>query len=270
MSIPSLTFERRYRVQIREPDSYNITLVGCGGTGSFLALHLARLAYHARERYGYDVRLFFVDPDVVEVRNIGRQNFCPAELGYHKAWSLMQRYNVAFGLNTVAWTVPFEEGMLRPQYYYHAFNLVVGAVDNTAARRDIDKAVRGFNNHQLYWLDCGNHEHSGQVLLGNRGDIGKPQIALDTCAGLPLPSIQHPELIKNQESRIKNQGTRIEDGESCAELTVNDVQSLMINQAMATWAAQYVYRLVIARDLDVYATYLDLETGSVRSLGIIK
>jgi hypothetical protein len=42
----------------------------------------------------------------------------------------------------------------------------------------------------------------------------------------------------------------------------------MINQAVATYAAQYVYRLVMSHDLDVYATYLDLMAGSARSMGI--
>ena len=89
-----------------------VTLAGCGGTGSFLALHLARLAYHARERHGLDVRLAFVDPDVVEEKNVGRQNFCPAEVGQPKAQRLMARYNRAFGLSIRAHVGRFEGDMV--------------------------------------------------------------------------------------------------------------------------------------------------------------
>jgi len=41
-----------------------------------------------------------------------------------------------------------------------------------------------------------------------------------------------------------------------------------VNQMTAGWAASYVYRMLIGKDLDVYATYFDLVTGSARSVGI--
>ena len=56
--------------------------------------------------------------------------------------------------------------------------------------------------------------------------------------------------------------------ESCAELVLTDVQSLMINQAIAGWLATYVSRLLVSRDLNAYATYLDLSSGSTRSVFI--
>lgn len=57
-------------------------------------------------------------------------------------------------------------------------------------------------------------------------------------------------------------------GLSCADLALADVQSLMVNQAVAGWAASYIARLLISHDLDVYATYFDLVAGSARSLAI--
>jgi len=249
-----MNIERRYRIECGEIDQ--IVLVGCGGTGSFLALHLARLAYHVREQHGRDIHLAFVDPDVVEDRNIGRQNFCPAEIGQHKAWTLMQRFNAAFGLDIKAYPERFERDVLN-----HRVRLVIGCVDNAAARRDIHNVAQRSKAQQLWWLDCGNHEHSGQVLLGNRADIVEPEISpMGFCSGLPLPSVQHPELLESEPVS--------EIGESCADLLLSDVQGLMVNQAVATYAAQYVYRLTLTRDLDVYATYVDLITGGARSLPV--
>jgi len=40
----TLNHEKRYTLQVGNPEHVEIVLVGCGGTGSFLALHLARLA----------------------------------------------------------------------------------------------------------------------------------------------------------------------------------------------------------------------------------
>lgn len=55
---------------------------------------------------------------------------------------------------------------------------------------------------------------------------------------------------------------------SCADLALADVQSLMVNQAVAGWAATYLAQLLLSHDLDVYATYFDLVAGSARSLPI--
>lgn len=253
-----LRVEKRAFVGFPFGEELHVILVGCGGTGSFLALHLARLAWHLRERKGQALPLTFVDPDVLEEKNVGRQNFCPAEVGQAKAWALMRRYNAAFGLDIQARVTRLDRQMLdgrRP-------TLLIGAVDNAAGRRSLYADT--VENRQVWWLDCGNHEHSGQVLLGNREDLTAPEISpLGFCGGLPLPSVQHPELLENLESRIENP-------ESCAELALRDAQSLMINQMMAGIAAGYVSRLVLSRDLDVYATYVDLATLGMRSLGIVK
>jgi PRTRC genetic system ThiF family protein len=252
----TIEIKRRYRVEIGAPHRYLITLVGCGGTGSFLALHLARLAYHARQRHGLDIGLCFVDPDVVEEKNIGRQNFCPAEIGLNKAHTLAIRYSAAFGLE-----IHFVERALNADTIPSpgsSFSLVLGAVDNPPARQMLHKICSTF---PFWWLDCGNHEHAGQVLLGNRPHLEKPEISpLGFCAGLPLPSVQHPELLAEARPARRAQ--------SCADLALADAQSLMINQAVATYAAQYVYRLILNRDLDIYATYIDLVAGSARSLPI--
>jgi PRTRC genetic system ThiF family protein len=249
-----MRIEKRYPIAVGDPDRFNIALVGCGGTGSFLALHIARLAYHARDRYGREVNLHFIDPDTVEPHNIGRQNFCPAEIGQHKAQTLARRYSVAFGVKIEFTNERFDRHQIKREH--RDFRVIVGAVDNAAAREAIDKYVRW--ETRTWWLDCGNFEHAGQVLIGNK-DILAPEINVDLCGALPLPTVQHPELLQPEP---------VVEAESCAELALVDAQSLMINQAVATYAAQYLYRLVITRDLDIYATYIDLMTGSARSLGI--
>lgn len=256
-------FQTRYQVEIGHPKSIHITLVGCGGTGSFLALHLARLAYHVGGRFA--VMLTFVDPDVVEHKNIGRQNFCPAEVGRPKARCLMERYNRAFGLGIGAHVGPFEKELVVKGIQYHpALRMVVGAVDNAAARRDIHQVVSDYEKGSLWWLDGGNHENSGQVLLGNRVDLKAPQISpLGFCEALPSPGVQHPEILEDPVGPVETPATA-----SCADLVLADVQSLMVNQAVAGWMAAYVYRLLLSRDLDTYATYFDLVAGSARSLAI--
>jgi PRTRC genetic system ThiF family protein len=258
----TLNIQKRYTIQTPEPERCTIILVGCGGTGSFLALHLARLAYHVRDQYGYEIPLFFIDPDVVEQKNLGRQNFAPSEVGRNKAQTLAWRYNMAFGLGIQPRAATFEDA-LNVGWTYRDWGIIVGAVDNAAARRSIAAKLESIRHHTGWWLDCGNHEHAGQVLLGSSPDVTEPQISpLGYCSHLPIPTVQHPELLEDPEPVVE------ENDESCADLALRDAQSLMINQAVASYASQYVYRMLIAQDLDIYATYVDLVSGAARSLPI--
>ena len=71
-------------VAVPQRSKLRIALIGCGGTGSWLAPAIARLARVVSER-GQSVEVVFVDPDTVEVANVPRQNFCDAEIGRFKA-----------------------------------------------------------------------------------------------------------------------------------------------------------------------------------------
>lgn len=251
----NLVPEKRYRIEIGDPRRIAVILVGCGGTGSFAALHLARLAYEARRGGGPALDLAFVDPDTVEEKNIGRQNFCPAEIGQPKAVALATRYSLAFGLSILPGVQRFEGGNTRAD-----LTLVIGCVDSPASRAQIAAAI-GSERRGWWWLDAGNDEHSGQVLIGN----GQKAVIDPTlgCVGLPWPSVQEPGLVQGSGG-AGEQGREL----SCAELLALNAQSLMINQAMGGWLATYAYRLLLGRDLDIYQTWLDLRSGSVRSVGI--
>ena len=81
------------------------------------------------------------------------------------------------------------------------------------------------------------------------------------CSWLPLPSVQHPELLEDEKVE---DGPGV-DGLSCAEMALQDSQGLAINQAVAALAVDYLVRMLLTNDLRRYATYLDLASGSARS-----
>lgn len=248
--------QKSYRIEIGEVQKFNIYLVGTGGTGSFVAFHLARLAYAAKEK-NIDLRLTFIDPDIVELKNVGRQAFAPAEVGEYKAVALARRYGYAFGLQIESRVAKFQAGMVQANYRELA--LVIGCVDNAAARREL-ASVRGGKN--LWWLDSGNSLDSGQVLIGNSPE---PMPEIDPTGfvvKVPYPKAQEPSLVIDEPAPAETPAA------SCAELLVQETQSLMINQAMAGWVAVYASRLILSKDLDIQATYVNLAAGSVRSVPI--
>jgi PRTRC genetic system ThiF family protein len=242
----------------RRDDTLKVALVGCGGTGSWLAPAIARIARLLGER-GIRMDLAFVDPDAVEAKNIYRQNFCDAEIGHNKAEALAARYGKAWGVEIAAlpWTFQKESELARGK----EIDLVIGCVDNTTARRSIQEVVSHSWRQPAWWLDCGNGQSSGQVLLG----AGKPPeedpfLLPGSCAWLPSPTLQHPDLLKSRDRAAA--GT---EAVSCAEMALQDAQGLSINARVAAEAADYLVRLLVTRDLRKYATYLDLASGTTRS-----
>lgn len=249
-------------VTLRAWTRADLILVGCGGTGSWLAPHLARLAALLGEG-GKTVRLSFCDPDTVEPVNLARQHFCRAEVGTPKAATLALRYGPAWGLDIAARVAPFTPACLPT--WYDTPIILVGCVDNAAARGALAQSCSERNQQRpatdpptVWWLDCGNHEQAGQVLLGTTANPERLRTAFEPatlCRMLPSPGLQHPELL---EARPEEATTpRL----SCAELAAANAQSLTINQAVAAVAADYLLRLLMTGDLRRFATYLDLPSG---------
>jgi hypothetical protein len=116
---------------------------------------MERRAVSARGKADGGVRV--IDPDTVSEANIGRQMFSPSDVGLPKATVLVHRINMFFGLDWAAHRATY-------QNVGHPGDIVIGCVDTAAARRSIATAVKG--RWDGYWLDLGNEESTGQVVLG--------------------------------------------------------------------------------------------------------
>ncbi len=134
-------------------------LVGAGGTGSFMAMNLARLAFELNQR-GKAASIVIVDPDRVETGNIPRSNFCFAEIGMNKAETLAGRLSRAWGIE-----VGFVKEGFKPEQLQsknddwtvqsgasEKLTVLVGCVDNHLARLEMHEAVK-FYNEQKYASD---------------------------------------------------------------------------------------------------------------------
>jgi PRTRC genetic system ThiF family protein len=225
-----------------------IVVVGCGGTGGFVAEGLCRMLAHR-------VALVLVDHDRVEERNLLRQNFYHDEIGMFKSEAMAKRlsrlYRRPVGWTVVPFGTTFERfyppGLLRP-------GIVIGCVDNAQAREGIASMLR-FGS---WWVDAGNGENWGQVLIGNSRRDQLDRVFVETnqvCHRLPLPTLQHPELLSPPPAEEVRPL-------SCAELMDTGDQDPTINQAMATLVLQVVRRLLMG-ECPWMALYLDLRQGTL-------
>lgn len=245
-----------YRVQI---SCNKILVVGAGGTGSLVVDGLCRLLVGHEE-----APLFIIDPDRVEAQNVRRQNFYLGDIGKFKSQVLAERYSRLYGRQIAYSVYPFERDMVEHgngQFHSElAVNaLIIGCVDNYMARRSIAESIKSLN----WWLDAGNSYHSGQVLFGNVESLESMVNTFDDKLGivkhLPMPSVQMPELLMPSPLPVKQQ--------DCADAVEDNLQSPVINHAMATLVLEFVHR-IITNKLEWMGAYLDMEAGTLKTVPI--
>jgi hypothetical protein len=203
-------------------------------------------------------KLLLIDPDRVEERNLLRQNFYITDLGMYKSEGLANRLAAKFNRPVAFSTLPVS--MVKGTH-----NIIIGCVDNGLARANIAEIAspRGYQAQRSlsgWWVDAGNAENYGQVLVGNAstvqlcpsfGAIKRGAVYRDICVDLPLPTMQRPELLK-QAPRVNN----------CAAAVAQNAQSPTINQAMAALALEVVRR-ILNGTCPWMGLYLDMEAGSL-------
>lgn len=250
---PTPVYDGRWRLT---PDKEaTVVLVGCGGTGSFLAEAICRLLI------GRDADLGLVDMDRVEEHNTGRQSFGPEDLGRFKAQALAERLSRRFG-RTIGYSVLPYDRELHAQVFrpLSRLNLVVGCVDNAGARSAIAATLNAFDK-DVWWLDTGNGRNAGQVLLGNalRPEALRGAFVphLGVCRALPAPSLQRPDLLDAPPAP--------EPALDCAQAVAQAEQGGTINQVVAAVAASFIEKL-LTDTCRWMAAYFDLDDGTLRCL----
>lgn len=264
-----------FQLQVRPYRRVHLTMVGCGGTGSHIASGLISLAGALAERdvaadpIRVDIQL--IDPDRVERKNVGRQLFGPADIGRPKAEVLADRMNRAFAAR-VGYSIRSlgaAEASALIATDSDTLSLVIGAVDNPAARAVVARAV-GKAGRRLWWIDAGNESHSGQVAIGNVADPQDLRHAagLGMIDRLPAPHLVYPDLVAVPKAAAaaaaKKRGAR---APSCAELAAAGEQGLMVNRMAAAWVLAMLDGF-FRGTLTYFAVAFDLRFGGARSSAI--
>lgn len=237
--------------------NWKILVVGCGGTGGYVAEGLCRLLA------GTDIPLVLIDHDRVEPHNLLRQHFYEFDVGKFKSQALAERLARQFGRRIGYSVYPFDselvgEGFGSRMYTRLAQGIIIGCVDNAEARRSIAADFQ-FTN---WWLDAGNGYSSGQVLLGNAGSPdslhGGFEEHYQQVTRLPLPSLQLPSLLVPPTAPVAAPM-------DCAEAVADDEQSPVINHAMALLVLQFMHRFLKGK-LTWMGAYIDLEAGTLQAV----
>ena len=236
-----------------------VVQLGAGGTGGHIAPHLYRLLYSLDR----PVRYIICDGDVVEEKNLVRQNFAPIDQGENKAKVLAERYASVFGMEA-EYVSSFVEDLdtlmelitpgmweLEPHRFKQTPEMVIllGAVDNNKSRQLCHKAF--CQSKDLIYIDSGNGEFSGQVVCGVRKN-GRTVFK-------PIGGVM-PEMLKDLD--------KFPSELSCAEAAQSDPQSMAANITAAIAVVDMVYNILAHGENIV--RQMDFSTKTVRMQTILE
>lgn len=223
-----------------------IIVIGAGGTGGYVIPHLYRIGFASNR----GIRIIVCDGDVVEEKNLIRQNFIEQDIGRNKAQVQAERYSAAFGIEC-EYKPDFIEteeelkSLTTPDFYAHPYSgvpesqrvILLGCVDNNKSRQLCHKI---FNiQKDLIYIDSGNGEHTGQVVCGVRQN-GRTTYK-------PIGSL-YSDVLKEED--------KFPSELSCAERAVSAPQTVTANLTAATAMIGFLYNLLIVGELNTrYITF---------------
>lgn len=226
---------------------FTISLVGVGGTGSFLLQRLAKvhLALQSLGLQGLFVTAY--DDDLVEPHNVVRQHFKLSDVRQNKAEAAIAAVNIAYGLEWAGFGSRFDannDRCLRS-------NMVITTVDNGAPRNQMHKVMtdakrlqRRFDIHAsarelLLWMDIGNDAYHGQVVI--------------TDGRLPTPIYYNG----GDYDETPSSG-------SCSVEASLKSQDLLINDTAAMHGAQLLWQLLRHGYVDYHAVWFNIQKGILK------
>lgn len=240
-----------------------MTVIGAGGTGSQVVTALARLHTTLTRLNHPGLQVTLWDGDQVSPANLGRQLFAEAEVGFPKCVVLINRMNRFFGTNWKAMPYPFTENVSIRD----TTNFYVSCVDSVASRTVLANYLKKCQQHQhsifrerpYYWIDYGNGQKSGQVLLATVGSLPQPNSnQFETIPSLPFITDEYAQPLREAETAT--------DIPSCSVDEALLKQDLFINSTLANLGSSLLWDLFRKGMTDCRGIFLNL--GTYRTLPI--
>lgn len=239
----------------------SLNLIGAGGTGSQMLTLLARMN-HAMTQLGhpgFDLRLW--DGDQVSEANLGRQLFAASELGLNKAVALINRTNRFFGTNWKATPVNYGWAEIEKKRENIApANLFISCIDTLKARMGIsqmltalEKSHANHRNQAYYWMDFGNSQQTGQVILSTVGKLPQPESQqFEPVGELPFVTKEFAGLLQAADTG--------DDTPSCSLAEALTKQDLFINSTLANLGSSLLWNMMRTGMTHHRGLFLNLNT----------
>lgn len=202
-------------IKLKKDNSYNIIVVGTGGTGSHFISFLSQLIGNNKV-YKTKHKITLIDGDIIEEHNLRTQKFLPEDIGKLKAEVLADRYSSVFDIS-----IGYIDRYIEKQRditdlldsSYGDVNIVISCVDNNKARRIIDKAFNENKRSNIIYIDTGNSSGSDEL-------YGQTIVGYNELGTIKLPSVSNYFPLDDEKE---------EPVASCGEVMVRNIQNIGAN-----------------------------------------
>lgn len=260
---PSVHFVDNYLINPTNP--VTVSVIGAGGTGSQVVTALARINYSLVQLGHAGLQVKLIDDDVVTAANTGRQLFAESEIGLHKSVALINRLNRFFGTNWKSVTEAVNEQSAADEY---SGQITISCVDTVSARFSIAQLLKSAPvRHDrfmqpLYWLDFGNGQFTGQVILSTIGKIKQPvSRKFTTIDCLQDVTSEYEQELKNKdEDRLP----------SCSLAEALRKQDLFINSTLANIGCSILWNMFREGMLHYRGFFVNLKTLQSQGIPLVK
>lgn len=217
-----------------------VYFIGAGGTGGYIIRDVIRLL--AQESM-FEGEIVICDPDIVEMKNINRQNFTYEDIGQNKARVLANRYGALYNV-----TINCFEEFIDSENLYNIIKIkhierkntsgpskiiIIDSVDTKKARLSIYQAIKNLNRWHIetHWISAGNEKRDGQVIYSYH------------CSDINTATIV--DMFGHEFTKKALQAEQYElDRISCAQNNIEDPQSIAANLSSAHNAILMFYNLL--------------------------
>jgi len=226
----------------------HITMVGGGGSGSNALDALCQL-HHGLIAVGhpFGLKVTLYDSDTVSESNVGRQRFTHCDIGNNKSTTLINRYNLAYGLEWESRPIHF----VAESMVHRVPEILITCVDTISTRTDIGNYIQRYTDEKSndMWLDFGNGKTTGQVILGH---------LMNNENRIPNVYDLYPELEDMEE----------DNEPSCSLAEAIQSQDLFVNRSIVDAGINILWQLLRKGEIDHHGVFINQETSEVKPLKI--
>lgn len=252
-------------------------IIGAGGTGGYVIPQLARMVSVAAigsVKLNPDT-ITIIDADIVEDKNLTRQNFIPKDLGKNKAEIMATRYSKSFGIDiryipnyidNVTSLVEYMDSFPKKEAHF----VIVDCTDNNKTRLLLHHVVESYvqknkgSNQEVFYISSGNEEKAGQVVLSVKYTYDSKSISelfnsvdflssIEKTFKFELPDIC--EIFPDMEL------DKLPDELSCAEHSISAPQNIHTNFTAANIQIGFLNKIINQLPISQFMTFFDIESS---------
>lgn len=250
---------------INPPHPIQIKLAGVGGNGTHILKGLVNIHLSLRQLDHPGLFVTAYDGDKVSLSNVGRQVFLPGDIGQNKAEVFINRIARTYGIQWNYKPEPLNEKGITGNC-----NIFISCVDKGITRVKFGDAIKTIGDSQgktrpftydtlIYWLDMGNNQHSGQVILGSLKVAQPKDSAFECIDRLPNLTEMFPDIDKND---------KVDQGPSCSTMEALNRQDLFINSMITGHALKLLWKLLKDKVITYHGIFYNGETETLAALEI--